>query len=81
MLDAIKQRLEQLGGEIEEYREIQKVEREKKALELVLHMGKIELNQREIEKLRGEKRLKVMEREKILSRRESMMELDSSVSA
>lgn len=40
ILEAIKGRLDQLGNEIEEYREIQKIEKEKKALELALHTAK-----------------------------------------
>ena len=40
ILDAIKKRLEQLGQEIEEYREIQQFEKEKKALEMALHQRK-----------------------------------------
>jgi chromosome segregation ATPase len=41
ILDAIKGRLDQLGKEIEEYREIQKIEKEKKALEMALHLNKM----------------------------------------
>ena len=40
ILEAIKGRLDELGKEIEEYREIQKIEKEKKALELALHTTK-----------------------------------------
>jgi hypothetical protein len=37
ILDGINYRLGQLGGEIEEFKEVQKVEKEKKALEMALH--------------------------------------------
>jgi chromosome segregation ATPase len=55
ILGAIKARLDQLGQEIEEYREIQKAERERKALEMALHTRRMEANRVEIEFLRGEK--------------------------
>jgi structural maintenance of chromosome 3 (chondroitin sulfate proteoglycan 6) len=53
ILDAIKARLDQLGQEIEEYREIQKLEKEKKALEMALHQLKMMNNNTEMEKLRA----------------------------
>lgn len=55
ILDAIKSRLDQLGKEIDEYREIQQVERVKKGLELALHTRKIAANLAEMDYLRLEK--------------------------
>jgi len=53
ILDAIKGKLDQLGKDIEEYREIQKIEKEKKTLEHALHTIRIQTNDAEIEKLRA----------------------------
>lgn len=66
--------MKNLGSEIEEYREIQKVEKEKKALELILYLMKMEMNNRELEKYRQEKRAKMDEREKIQGRKEKVNE-------
>jgi len=55
ILDSIKARLEQLGQEIEEYREFQGVEKEKKALELALHSRRMQANKAEVEHLRTAK--------------------------
>ena len=78
ILDAIQNRLGQLGQEIEEYREIQQIEREKKSLELILHLGKMEMNNREVDKLRLQKKLLMEEREKIQSKRENILEMNSN---
>jgi len=55
ILDSIRARLEQLGQEIEEYREVQQVERHKKALELALFSRKMAANQAEIDSIRQDK--------------------------
>lgn len=52
ILEAISGRLRQLGQDIEEYREIQKVEKERKALEMALYTRKIQANKAEIDGIR-----------------------------
>jgi structural maintenance of chromosome 3 (chondroitin sulfate proteoglycan 6) len=52
ILDAIRNRLESLSQEIGEYRVIDKIEKERKALELALHTRKMQANNAEIEHIR-----------------------------
>jgi chromosome segregation ATPase len=55
ILEAIRNRLEQLEQEIGEYRFIENIERERRALELALYQRKIQANRAEIEHFRGDK--------------------------
>ena len=55
ILEAIRNRLEQLEQEIGEYRFIENIERERRALELALYQRKVQANRAEIEHIRGEK--------------------------
>ena len=56
ILSKISERLGELGREIEEYREIQRVEREKRALEMALYARRKQANQAEIDHIKDEKR-------------------------
>jgi chromosome segregation ATPase len=55
ILEAIHERLEQLGKDIEEYHEVEKVDKSRKALELALYHRKINANRAEIDHIREEK--------------------------
>ena len=55
ILEAIRNRLEQLEQEIGEYRFIENIERERRALELALYQRKVQANRAEIEHIRVEK--------------------------
>lgn len=66
ILEAIRNRLEQLEQEIGEYRVVENIEKERRALELALYQRKIQANSAEIEHIRGEKA-------KLLEQRQEMM--------
>lgn len=52
ILEAIRKRLDELSKEIGEYRVVDNMERERKALELALHTRKMQANNAEIEHIR-----------------------------
>ena len=72
ILESIKQRLDQLGQEIEEYREIQHVEKEKKALELALYTRKIQANKVEMDQLRTDKSKLLETRQELINQMEDL---------
>lgn len=63
----------QLGQEIEEYREIQQIEYQKKALELALHMNKLQGNNAEVAKLKEQKSKLMASREGIIGKKEQIL--------
>ena len=73
ILADIEKRLTELGSDIEEYREIQKLEREKKALERVLHGMRKAQNDEELRALRDQKSKMMTAREGLINQREDML--------
>ena len=67
ILEAIRTRLEQLEQEIGEYRFIENIERERRALELALYQRKTQANRAEIEHFRGEKLKLLDERQELIN--------------
>ena len=67
ILADIEKRLTELGSDIEEYREIQKLEREKKALERVLHGMRKAQNDEELRALRDQKSKMMTAREGLIN--------------
>lgn len=67
ILEAIHERLEQLGQEIGEYQEIEKIDKARKALELALHHRKINANKAEIDHIREEKQKLLEARQALIS--------------
>ena len=67
ILEAIHERLEQLGKDIEEYHEVEKVDKSRKALELALYHRKINANRAEIDHIREEKQKLLEARQALIS--------------
>jgi structural maintenance of chromosome 3 (chondroitin sulfate proteoglycan 6) len=67
ILEAIRTRLEQLEQEIGEYRFIENIERERRALELALYQRKTQANRAEIEHFRSEKLKLLDERQELIN--------------
>ena len=67
ILEAIRNRLEQLEQEIGEYRVVENIEKERRALELALYQRKFQANSAEIEQIRGEKAKLLEQRQEIMN--------------